>query len=843
MKILLNTAKSVKNTNIDNYANVELVEETRQLAEDQHVKNIDEYEQYVNEKDACTNYRLSFVVNPVCSNVLFNRVSEITYHEGGDDCVEIGCQNVDMNDTDSIKAYHKDYLNDSKRKLNRYQMTRDTSYSSSKIGPFVYHCGYDIFNNHFLRQKEFATVSKLNSVGESNFNTLTDYVRDENGNRVKEKRRSYGATGATKPIHLYQYDTVKSFSAAIQEGLVEDENGWWGFKNVATMPVKNFYEETFNRTMCNNKPYEQYDMYPDRSLYSILPKYNKYRDRYEDNWEFCLTYPSESVSNEVTENGLKCELIKQVTDNDDEARFDRTLMFRSDVFHNLSRFTPIEMTFGGQRYKTNVFSLGDETGGNTGYYFSVPYEDIKEGVKYSDNLKNIRFSKIVNGGKCKYYFRIFKKIPKENTKDVYYRPQVNRLGFGQTYYGDESAELLFNRDVVVKGLKDNLGRELSEIYLTVLKTNKGHEKWYEEKNKTDVNIEFSHCFGKISSGMDLLPQAKDYNIHAIHNVKVGEGCTEDELNFMQIPQSSKAIEDDITPGNDSFYGDLVEFSPNTVEETVLEYVYHRFNTAQREYTKDNEYRDIYHEEIITDDDDITAQGPSELKTEKKVYNTIDGTSGNTYPVNVAPEGYYYNPHYLLKLKEFSTTVQQGNDIKLIFLSGSERIDDHTMSGRLSRNYGIAKGETVLALYDGKQHECVVEEVGEKNAVVFRLRDDADAFPQQLLTVSFFRINPLKPQGAYDLNDGTGRYLWRAMLSTKELSTNSSLYDSIFTNGAIYIHRNLNLYLRRQDPFGFYGLNNIGKIGLPQHMEDMNIGGSSYDYKTIEYVTENTTQQC
>ena len=157
MKILLNTAKSVKNTNIDNYANVELVEETRQLTEDQHVKNIDEYEQYAKEKDACMNYRLSFVINPICSNVLFNRVSEITYHEGGDDCVEIGCQNVDMNEIDSVKAYHKDYLNNSKRKLNRYQMTRDTSYSSSKIGPVVYHCGYDIFNNHFLRQKEFAT--------------------------------------------------------------------------------------------------------------------------------------------------------------------------------------------------------------------------------------------------------------------------------------------------------------------------------------------------------------------------------------------------------------------------------------------------------------------------------------------------------------------------------------------------------------------------------------------------------------------------------------------------------------------------------------------------------------
>lgn len=843
MKILLNTAKSVKNTNVDNYVNVELAEETRQLTEEQQVKNIDEYERYVKEKDACMNYRLTFTLNPICSNVLFNRVSEIVYHEGGDDCVEIGPKNVDMNNIDSVKAYHKDYLTDPKRKLNRYQMIRDTSYSSSKIGPFVYHCGYDIFNNHFLRQKEFVTVSKLSSKGETNFNTLTDYVRNENGERVYEKRRSYGATGATKPIHLYQYDTVKAFSAAIQEGLIEDENGWWGFKNIATLPVKNFYEETLNRTMCNNKPCEQYDMYPDRSLYSVLPKYNKYRDRYEDNWEFCLTYPSKGISNDVTENGLRCELVSQLDAANDGGRFDRTLTFRSDVFHNLTRFSPMEMVFGGQSYKTSVFSLGDDSGNNTGYYFSVPYEDIKEGLKDKANLENIRFSKIVNGRKCEYYFRIFKKIPRENMKGVYYTPQINKLGFGHTYYGDESAELLFNRDVVIKGLKDNLGREVSEIYLTVLKANKGHNEWYEKKDKTNEKVEFSHCFGKISSGMDLLPQAKDYNIHSIHGVEVGTGCTKAEFDFLQIPESSKAIENDITIDNDSFYGDLVEFSPNTVEETVLEYVYHRFNTVQREYTKGTEYRDIYHEEIVTDDDDLSAMGPSELSTEKKLYNTIDGTSGNTYPVNIAPEGYYYNPHYLLKLKEFSTTVQQGNDIRMIFLSGTEQINEGTIEGRLSRNYGVSKGETVVAYYNGKSHDCIVEEVGEKNMALFRLKDENDVFPQDIDKIKFFRPNPIKPQGVYELNDGTGRYLWRDMLSTKELSVSSDMYNSIFTNGAIYIHRNLNLYLRRQDPFGIYGLNNIGKMGLPQHIEDMTIEGSSYDYKTVEYATENTTQQC
>ena len=848
MEILLNKAKSVKNTNIDNYIGVEFTEESRPLSEEQSIQKIDEYERYAKEKDACTNYRLSFIISPICSNVLFNRVSEIVYHEGGDDCIEIGSESDDVNSIDSVKAYHKDYLNDGGRKINRYQAIRDTCYSNDKIGPFVYHCGYDIFNNHFLRQREFATVGKLNLEGEPNFNTLTDYVRDENGNRVTEKKRSCGASGETKPIHLYQYDTVKSFSETIKENLIEDENGWWGFINTSTLPVKNYYEEVLNRTMCNNKSCEQYDMYPDRSLYSFLPKYNKFRDRYEDNWKFCLTYPSESLVNKVVENGLQCYVVPMPNTE----RFDRTVLFRSDVFHNLRRNSLVEMRFDGIVCQTSVFSVGDNAGNNTGYYFSVPYEDIKEGLaKVKEGLdekeKEIRFAKIVNGGVCKYYFRVFKKIPKANGENGYYKPLVNKLGFSHTYYSDENVELLFNRDVSVKGLTDNLGRELSEIYLTVVKNNKGYKDWYENKNKRSKDIEFSHCFGDISSGMDLPTSSNKFNVHKIHNVIQGGGYNEMDSNVFSIPESPDALETGITIDNETFLGDLVEFSPNTVEETVLEYVYHRFNTAQREYTTDAEYRNIYYEEIITDDDDVTAQGTAELKTEKKIYNTVDGTTDKTFPANIAPEGYYYNPHYVLKLKEFSSKVQQGSDIRLIFLADSVQLSNNSINGVLSRNYGLSENDEIYALFNGVQHKCVVEHIeyngATKNQAKITLMEKNINFPQSMDELKLFRPNPIKPKGAYELNDGTGRYLWRDMLSTKEIGVNDEMHDYIFTNGAVYIHRNLNFFLRRQDPFGEYGLNNMNKIGIPQHMSNLIIGGSSYDYKIIEYKTENTTQQC
>lgn len=43
--------------------------------------------------------------------------------------------------------------------------------------------------------------------------------------------------------------------------------------------------------MNNNKACEIYNMYPDISLFSFVPKYNKYQQRKESNWDYCLTYP------------------------------------------------------------------------------------------------------------------------------------------------------------------------------------------------------------------------------------------------------------------------------------------------------------------------------------------------------------------------------------------------------------------------------------------------------------------------------------------------------------------------------------------------------------------------
>ena len=51
---------------------------------------------------------------------------------------------------------------------------------------------------------------------------------------------------------------------------------------------------------------------------------------------------------------------------------------------------------------------------------------------------------------------------------------------------------------------------------------------------------------------------------------------------------------------DEFYGDVVEFSKVKFKETVIEKVYHRFNTAQRECLLNKKFYDINYDELVGD---------------------------------------------------------------------------------------------------------------------------------------------------------------------------------------------------------------------------------------------------
>ena len=222
-KIFLNKKKSKDSVNKENNINVSLKSENNIIPLSDIVKNVNEYEQYVKEKKNSQTYRLSFNITPLCSNVLFNKITEIVYHEGANDCVVFNKKNVKGEIKNEYIKKYCEYKGIEPNKLYRDVLIRDTGFSHPECGGLVYRCGYDIFNNHTLRKKEFNVVNKLGGIKKENFNTLLDYRRDKDGKEIENWKDNLEENETIREMyeHLYMFDTVHTFDNSVNENLVD----------------------------------------------------------------------------------------------------------------------------------------------------------------------------------------------------------------------------------------------------------------------------------------------------------------------------------------------------------------------------------------------------------------------------------------------------------------------------------------------------------------------------------------------------------------------------------------------------------------------------------------------
>lgn len=864
-KLLLNEKKSKKEQNVDNFINVELSTNSRLLPIDTVDEKINVYEEYVEEKDSSDKYRLIFTINPICSNVLFNTFTECVFKEGSDDCLAFSEKAIE-----TLPEEVKDYLmyKGGIKPLTNADLIRDTGYSEKSMD-IVYHCGIDIFNNHMLRQKNFKVINKIMNGSKKYFNTLFDYLRDSNGNEVSEKIIRYDDVNdlieseAVK-LHLYKYDDILSYEEAVFNGLVESD-GWLGFINPSTLKINNYKDKCLNRCMNNNKPGEQIDMYPDRSLYSFIPKYNKYRNRFEGNWDYCLTYPYSSDTQEF-KNGLDCYVLDENVLDDTilkniSGRTNGIIYLKTRIKNTFN--VGDKIVFSINRNNDNItesdISIKVESigylGGNTEHVFGINLMDFYYVLSIYDNDSflddNGKFKKEfklwvkkkINGIPCQYYIRKFRKLPnfKNLTVDITsnkteediklgiknpFNSTLNKVAYEENIFSDKVAQIIYNDDIITTGLKDNLGRDLSEVYLTIIKRNKGNDLWYISGKTNDENVEYSHCFGKVSAGFDLEPEYDDYNIHKIHNVERLEGI-----------KKVKKLDDNLTIDNDVFYGDIVEFAPHEIKETVLDNVYFRFNTVQREreYINGVYSGAILYDEIVGDDYDS---------------NGFSGKTLSLGRMGKNPEGYYYKPHYRIGLREFANIVNQGEHRRITFkVLNSVYINNIvTATATTITNYYLNVGDEIL-IYEKNTHEKyvgVITSVSGENYCKITFKVSLENLGYIVVDFNltqngffYYKKNTEKPTNAYELDDGTGRYLWRDFKKEKDYLVGDELYNSTFTNGAHYRHIPINFYLRRQDATGEYGLSEKGKMDV---FSGVSVGKFK-DVSTAEYIKENTISIC
>ena len=903
-KILLNKNRSVDSINQTNFIPVEINRDMSLFHDDIMTDTVDTTSLYNEEKDASTKHRFIFTIYPLCTNILYNKITEVVYKEGSGDA-KIITNNSKYSELINGKHTQSEFLDLIKQKnnnvitypistesVNRIQCIRNTEYSNDMFN-LNYHCGLDIFNNHLLRSKEDITVQKKgsqiikcnvkNSTGgtitseyslKDAFNTIGDVNRTFSGNIITLKlpnnsNYTYKLMGNTntkdKYSPLYLYDTIQSFDESCQTN-IKKKDGWVGFINPSSfqIPIKDGYY--VNKCINNKKPCEFIDLAPERDLFSFTPKKNKYRQRLEYNWDYCLTYPYKSYYGDSDNAILKgknkgISFIKKNENNYETyiaGNGIEMIRFYSPIKHNLHEGDIVAIKYsyffsdnnaikeGNGTIKCPVASVKTNNKKYQGRCFSIRKSDfdlseesinnfiIDSGGSISEmNYFKINgFAKVVQGFECEYYYRIFKKIGTEA------HSSINRLAFSNTIYGDDITQIVYTDDIDIQNYRDNRGRPLTEIFLTVVKKNVGHEKWYSDNNICNTSdIEFSHVFGDVTSGLDLAEFVNDSqwpNVRCQHNIKIEKI----ENKNVKIRNSTNKLENKIKMDEqDEFYGDLIEFNPITLEEYVLENVYHRFNTAQRELVGHSLYKTLYYDEMGSDIYDSTYDS----RWKEPVIRFL--TKNETY-ANLAPEGYIYRPHHKIKINNYDANIKQGNDtlIQVEKPQLNEKGDNIELKFDTIINYSFIPGNIVTFI--DTDYNCYKFRVTryEYNSTlkmyicigIFEpVNDQKLSLDKPLKDCLFFQHDMSIPDYAYLLPDTSGRHLWKEIQAPSSWFFTDELYTTPFTNGAFYHHKNITFPLRRQDPFKKY---NMTVLYNDEEINNYEIPTNEYEYSDVEYDT-------
>jgi hypothetical protein len=231
------------------------------------------------------------------------------------------------------------------------------------------------------------------------------------------------------------------------------------------------------------------------------------------------------------------------------------------------------------------------------------------------------------------------------------------------------------------------------------------------------------------------------------------------------------------------------------------------------------FKTFLYDEIAKDDYD------SYFLSEHAAYSGIS----NPYSVacNSLNEGYYYNPHHELRIRTFGKL----ESVFPTFLTMKSLVNsgDKAVISCLDKHYLTIGDKAVLYDMEGKKYyDCVVS-VGPSNTdstFMCKIYDDSgkvaripDLTPNYRKSVSedeykpsmdlynykLFKMDNIDaPKYAEVLKDGSCRVIWRDV-EQNGLGYDKTVDEYPFTNGAIYVNSRVDLYLRRQDPYGLHYL--------------------------------------
>ena len=254
-----------------------------------------------------------------------------------------------------------------------------------------------------------------------------------------------------------------------------------------------------------------------------------------------------------------------------------------------------------------VFKLGNQVTDNKLRTFVIDVNPSD--IDFTLGISTLKRS--VNNKLSSYYVRRFKSLTSSDYKDYDLYPAA----YGVTYFNDEVVAFNFKNDIDVSSLVDNLGRPITELYLSILKNDNDSnpasintQYWLQQQQTLPppYNIRF---WTKISAGYKLEDDSSvNYNIKSY-----GDTTYQGSTYYENIDESDNI-----------FDGDIVEYNESELLERRLENVYHRVNTVYREFL-----------------------------------NSIDSNKRNKR------EGYLYTPFNLIKIRELSNYINPVVNLQLV----------------------------------------------------------------------------------------------------------------------------------------------------------------------------------
>lgn len=238
-----------------------------------------------------------------------------------------------------------------------------------------------------------------------------------------------------------------------------------------------------------------------------------------------------------------------------------------------------------------------------------------------------------------------------------------------------------------------------------------------------------------------------------------------------------------------------------------------------------------------------------------------------FPGNISPEGYFYSPFHEIMLRELDDVVESSEVRRINFVpaaasattattvfynpddGSSAETDVNIVKITTPVNYGFINNQP-FCIYDvlcgltywgyfsgmtGREINILTKESIDSDGLTGNAEGSGG---KSRYIISYLTENVPEYAEFIPTNQ---RLVWRAPKKMSELENTSPIYNMPFTNGRLYIHKNVNVFVRRQDPQEEYSvskpsvLNPLNRFKVP--------GNKKIDFDYVREINDSLTDAC